>query len=201
MEIPGFAISADIELLRQEIDNYRKSLGITDEIITKLCDDEENPALEAAWELIFYDDGIHSILRQTAMELDPEDLINFAKKIPILGGGISFPATCRYTTNPKPIANQPKIGVNLTRKLTQTHTWPTHLGHNRPRLVQNQGGNTEFNFSALKFVLQELSEMALRYVSRDLTECESLGSIGDSGSLATSRDNVSLCSNSSFNEY
>ena len=96
MEIPGFAISADIELLRKEIDNYRKSLGITDEIITKLCDDEENPALEAAWELIFYDDGIHSILRQTAMELDPEDLINFAKKIPILGGGISFPATCRY---------------------------------------------------------------------------------------------------------
>ena len=59
----------------------------------------------------------------------------------------------------------------------------------------------EYNFSALKFVLQELSEMALRYVSRDLTECESLGSIGDSGSLATSRDNVSLCSNSSFNEY
>ena len=75
----------------------------------------------------------------------------------------------------------------------------------RPELThtftQNQGGITEFNFSALKFVLQELSEMALRYVSRDLTECESLGSIGDSGSLATSRDNVSLCSNSSFNEY
>jgi len=109
MEIPGFAISADIELLRQEIDNYRKSLGITDEIITKLCDDEENPALEAAWELIFYDDGIHSILRQTAMELDPEDLINFAKKIPILGGGISFPATCRYKTYPKSTQKSPKL--------------------------------------------------------------------------------------------
>jgi len=95
MEIPGFAISADIELLRQEIDNYRKSLGITDSIIANLCDDEENPALEAAWELIFYDSGIHSILRQTAMELDPEDLMNFAKKVPLLGGGISFPATCR----------------------------------------------------------------------------------------------------------
>jgi len=180
MEIPGFAISADIELLRQEIDNYRKSLGITDEIITKLCDDEENPALEAAWELIFYDDGIHSILRQTAMELDPEDLINFAKKIPILGGGISFPATCRYKTYPKSTQKSPKL-------------WP--------RIDPKSGDITEYNFSALKFVLQELSEMALRYVSRDLTECESLGSIGDSGSLATSRDNVSLCSNSSFNEY
>jgi hypothetical protein len=139
MEIPGFAISADIELLRQEIDNYRKSLGITDEIITQLCDDEENPALEAAWELIFYDSGIHSILRQTAMELDPADLMNFAKKIPLLGGGISFPATC----------------------------------------------------SALKFVLQELSQMALRYVSRDLTECESLDDINsnrDSDSLLTCSD-------------
>jgi hypothetical protein len=141
MEIPGFAVSADIDLLRQEIDNYRKSLGITDDIITKLCEDEENPALEAAWELIFYDNGIHSILRQTAMELDPEDLIDFAKKVPILGGGISFPATC----------------------------------------------------SALKFVLQELSEMALRYVSRDLTECESLGSIsGDSNSLQGSCDNITF---------
>ena len=114
MEIPGFAISADIELLRQEIDNYRKSLGITDEIITKLCDDEENPALEAAWELIFYDDGIHSILRQTAMELDPEDLINFAKKIPILGGGISFPATCRYKTFPKSTQKSPKLYPRMT---------------------------------------------------------------------------------------
>jgi len=140
MEIPGFAISADIELLRQEIDNYRKSLGITDSIIANLCDDEENPALEAAWELIFYDSGIHSILRQTAMELDPEDLMNFAKKVPLLGGGISFPATC----------------------------------------------------SALKFVLQELSEMALRYVSKDLTECESLDDIN------SSRDADSLLSLSDY---
>ena len=69
------------------------------------------------------------------------------------------------------------------------------------RTDPKSGDITEYNFSALKFVLQELSEMALRYVSRDLTECESLGSIGDTGSLATSRDNVSLCSNSSFNEY
>lgn len=140
MEIPGFAISADIELLRQEIDNYRKSLGISDSIIANLCDDEENPALEAAWELIFYDSGIHSILRQTAMELDPEDLSNFAKKVPLLGGGISFPATC----------------------------------------------------SALKFVLQELSEMALRYVSKDLTECESLDDIN------SSRDADSLLSLSDY---
>jgi len=93
-----------------------RRVGITDEIITKLCDDEENPALEAAWELIFYDDGIHSILRQTAMELDPEDLINFAKKIPILGGGISFPATCRYKTYPKSTQKLPKLYPKMTNQ-------------------------------------------------------------------------------------
>jgi len=95
MEIPGFAIAADVELLRKECHHYRASLGITDDILSRLSREEDNPALEAAWDLIFYDDGIHSILRQASMEIDPEDLVKFAKKIPLLGGGISFPATCR----------------------------------------------------------------------------------------------------------
>jgi len=46
--------------------------------------------------------------------------------------------------------------------------------------------------SALKFVLQELSEMALRYVSKDLTECESLDDIN------SSRDADSLLSLSDY---
>ena len=54
--------------------------------------------------------------------------------------------------------------------------------------------NTLINsyFSALKFVLQELSEMALRYVSKDLTECESLDDIN------SSRDADSLLSLSDY---
>lgn len=64
MDIPGFALSADVELLRRECHNYKHSFGITDGIMHKLCVDESNPALEAAWDLIFYDSGIHSILRQ-----------------------------------------------------------------------------------------------------------------------------------------
>lgn len=64
MDIPGFALSADVELLRRECHNYKHSFGITDAIMHKLCVDESNPALEAAWDLIFYDSGIHSILRQ-----------------------------------------------------------------------------------------------------------------------------------------
>ena len=80
--------------------NKRLSLGISDNILTRLSREEDNPALEAAWDLIFYDDGIHSILRQASMEIDPEDLAKFAKKIPLLGGGISFPATCRLILTP-----------------------------------------------------------------------------------------------------
>jgi hypothetical protein len=48
----------------RECHNYKHSFGITDGIMHKLCVDESNPALEAAWDLIFYDSGIHSILRQ-----------------------------------------------------------------------------------------------------------------------------------------
>lgn len=122
MDIPGFALSADVELLRRECHNYKHSFGITDGIMHKLCVDESNPALEAAWDLIFYDSGIHSILRQASIEIDPTDLLKFEKKVPLLGGGISFPATC----------------------------------------------------STLRFILQELAAMALRYVSQDLDECDSL---------------------------
>ena len=94
MEIPGFAVSADIDLLKKEIDNYRQSLGVTDEIIEKMCKEEDNTALEAAWNLIFNENGMHSVLCQTATELDAVDLMLFARKVPLLGGGISFPATC-----------------------------------------------------------------------------------------------------------
>lgn len=140
MEIPGFAIAADVELLRAECHHYRKSLGISDDILSRLSREEDNPALEAAWDLIFYDDGIHSILRQASMEIDPEDLVKFAQKIPVLGGGISFPATC----------------------------------------------------STLRFILQELAGMALRYVSQDLDECESLediNSLSDISSIASINSN------------
>ena len=66
MEIPGYAISADITLLKHEISNYRSSFGLSDEIIREVCDMEQNPALAAAWELIFYHDGMHSILRRVS---------------------------------------------------------------------------------------------------------------------------------------
>ena len=95
MEIPGFAISADTSVLKKEIENYRLSLGLTDNIIYEVCKLDENPALAAAWELIFYNTGMHSILRQSAMELNHEELPAFAEKIPVLGAGVSFPATCR----------------------------------------------------------------------------------------------------------
>ena len=95
MEIPGFAISADTSILKHEIANYRASFGLSDAIIGSVCEAEQNPALAAAWELIFYHDGIHSILRQSAMEFNFDELPAYAEKVPGLGGGISFPVTCR----------------------------------------------------------------------------------------------------------
>ena len=136
MEIPGFAISADTSVLKKEIENYRLSLGLTDNIIYEVCKLDENPALAAAWELIFYNTGMHSILRQSEMEINHEELPAFAEKIPVLGAGVSFPATCRLA------------------KGTSCTVQPYNMNH--------------FNLysSALKFILQELTDMALKHYSR-----------------------------------
>jgi len=91
MPIPGFNLTADIELLKTEIKLYRAQFDISDDILQT---SSNCPEMVQVWEVITHGDGLLSLLRQSAMDQEWEEFSKFMNKLPLIGGNVSFAATC-----------------------------------------------------------------------------------------------------------
>jgi hypothetical protein len=91
MPIPGFNLTADLDLLRSEIQLYRSQFGVTDQILE---DSSNCPEIVDVWNVITNGDGLISLLRQSAMDQEWTEFSKFMNKLPLIGGNVSFAATC-----------------------------------------------------------------------------------------------------------
>jgi len=91
MPIPGFNLTADLDLLRSEIQLYRSQFGVTDQILE---DSSNCPETVDVWNVITNGDGLISLLRQSAMDQEWTEFSKFMNKLPLIGGNVSFAATC-----------------------------------------------------------------------------------------------------------
>lgn len=91
MTVPGFSIVADIELLRTEVGFYFQQLGIDNSV---LQDFDITGDLVSVWTLILDGVGLVSLLKQAALDQKEEEFSKFMKWLPLIGGNVSFAATC-----------------------------------------------------------------------------------------------------------
>jgi hypothetical protein len=91
MPIPGFNLTADLDLLRNEIQLYRAQFNITDQTLE---DSSNCPEIVDVWNVITNGDGLISLLRQSAMDQEWAEFSKFMNKLPLIGGNVSFAATC-----------------------------------------------------------------------------------------------------------
>jgi len=91
MPIPGFNLTADLDFLRAEIQLYRAQFGITDQTLE---DSSNCPEIVDVWNVITNGDGLISLLRQSAMDQEWAEFSKFMNKLPLIGGNVSFAATC-----------------------------------------------------------------------------------------------------------
>lgn len=112
MPIGGYNLTADIELLQKELRLYRTQLGklIRPEIKPEMdqfnfvvligvsdqvLEDSSNcPNMVPVWKLLCDGNGLQSLLRQSAMDQQWEEFSKFMNKLPLIGGNVSFAATC-----------------------------------------------------------------------------------------------------------
>lgn len=91
MPIGGFNLTADIDLLKKEIQSYRLQFGVTDDVLRA---SSNCPEMVEVWKLVSQGEGLLSLLRQSAMDQEWEEFSKFMNKLPLIGGNVSFAATC-----------------------------------------------------------------------------------------------------------
>lgn len=91
MPIGGYNLTADIELLQKELRLYRTQLGVSDQVLE---DSSNCPNMVPVWKLLCDGNGLQSLLRQSAMDQQWEEFSKFMNKLPLIGGNVSFAATC-----------------------------------------------------------------------------------------------------------
>jgi len=91
MPISGYNLTADIELLQKEIRLYRTQFGVTDKVLEQ---SSNCPNMVPVWKLLCDGNGLQSLLRQSAMDQQWEEFSKFMNKLPLIGGNVSFAATC-----------------------------------------------------------------------------------------------------------
>lgn len=91
LPIGGSNLTADIDLLRKEIQTYRLQFGITDDVLRA---SSNCPEMVEVWQLVSEGDGLLSLLRQSAMDQEWTEFSKFMNKLPLIGGNVSFAATC-----------------------------------------------------------------------------------------------------------
>jgi len=91
MPIGGYNLTADIELLQKELRLYRNQLGVSDQVLE---DSSNCPNMVQVWNLCCEGNGLQSLLRQSAMDQQWEEFSKFMNKLPLIGGNVSFAATC-----------------------------------------------------------------------------------------------------------
>jgi hypothetical protein len=91
LPIGGSNLTADIDLLRKEIQTYRLQFGITDDVLRA---SSNCPEMVEVWQLVSEGGGLLSLLRQSAMDQEWTEFSSFMNKLPLTGGNVSFAATC-----------------------------------------------------------------------------------------------------------
>jgi len=91
MTVPGFSLVSDIDLLRAEVLLYFQQFGIDNDV---LQDFDMSGDLASVWTLILEGEGLVSLLKQAALDQKEEEFTKFMKWLPLIGGNVSFAATC-----------------------------------------------------------------------------------------------------------
>lgn len=91
MPIGGYNLTADIEILQRELKLYRNQLGVTDEVLEQ---SSNCPNLVPVWKLLCEGTGMLSLLRQSALDQQWEEFSKFMNRLPLIGGNVSFAASC-----------------------------------------------------------------------------------------------------------
>jgi len=105
MPIGGFNLTADIDFLRSEIIYYKLQLGVDDVIMKSLPNGQGKSSLVNSslvfclemidvWKLVCEGDGLLCLLRQSVLDQKWEEFSKFMNKLPLIGGNVSFAATC-----------------------------------------------------------------------------------------------------------
>ena len=79
--------------------NFPKKIVIFEQIIflrtvTVLLLHDKNSEMVEVWQLVSEGDGLLSLLRQSAMDQEWTEFSKFMNKLPLIGGNVSFAATC-----------------------------------------------------------------------------------------------------------
>ena len=65
--------------------------GVTDEVLRQ---SSNCPKMVEVWNLLTEGSGLQSLLRQSAMDQEWNEFSKFMNKLPLIGGNVSFAATC-----------------------------------------------------------------------------------------------------------
>ncbi|CBY24471.1 unnamed protein product [Oikopleura dioica] len=78
-----YAIVADLELIKEELQFYFEQFGLTEENI-------QNEHFLSVWKLIKCGDGLKSLLKQASVQQKEEQFSKIQKWQPVFGGNVSF---------------------------------------------------------------------------------------------------------------
>ncbi|CAG5099270.1 Oidioi.mRNA.OKI2018_I69.XSR.g16396.t1.cds [Oikopleura dioica] len=82
-----YAIVADLELIKTEIQFYFDQFGLTEQNIKKVRKDDN---FLSVWKLIKSGDGVKSLLKQASVQQKEEQFAKLLKLLPVIGGNVSF---------------------------------------------------------------------------------------------------------------
>ena len=75
--------------------SHQKSEFSSKNLITHFCRVLiKNLEMVEVWQLVSEGDGLLSLLRQSAMDQEWTEFSKFMNKLPLIGGNVSFAATC-----------------------------------------------------------------------------------------------------------
>ena len=80
-----YAIVADLELIKEELQFYFEQFGLTEENIKG-----QNEHFFSVWKLIKNGDGLKSLLKQASVQQKEEQFSKIQKWQPVFGGNVSF---------------------------------------------------------------------------------------------------------------